>query len=55
MTAAISVGKKYVKKRGRDKGEEMEITKIFDSNFVMVKNEKGKESKCAIMHLEPKS
>lgn len=55
MTAAISIGKKCVKKKGRDAGEEVEITKVFDSNFVMVKNGKGKESKCAILHLEPKS
>ena len=52
--AAIEIGKKCVKKCGRDIGQEVEIVKTFNTNFVMVKDAKGKESKCAITHLEPK-
>ncbi|MFA6530434.1 MAG: 50S ribosomal protein L14e [Candidatus Micrarchaeia archaeon] len=51
--AGIGIGTKCTKNCGRDEGESVEITKIIDSSFVMVKNEKGKESKCAIVHLEP--
>ncbi len=53
--AAIEAGRICVKKRGVDAGEEVTITKVIDDNFVMVKNAKGKESKCSIMHLEPTS
>ncbi len=53
--AAIQVGRVCVKKKGADAGEEVTITKVIDGNFVMVKNAKGRESKCSILHLEPTS
>ncbi len=52
---AIKEGRICVKKKGADTGEEVTITKVIDDNFVMVKNAKGRESKCAILHLEPTS
>jgi ribosomal protein L14E/L6E/L27E len=51
--AAIEVGKKYVKTRGRKAGKVVTITKIVDQNFVMAKDEKGKEKRANILHLEP--
>lgn len=53
--AAIEIGRICVKKSGVDAGEEVTITKVVDDNFVMVKNKKGKESRCSILHLEPTS
>lgn len=52
---AIEVGRICVKKKGRDAGNEVVITKIIDNNFVLVKpaKGKGKERRCAIIHLEP--
>ncbi|MCX6767467.1 MAG: 50S ribosomal protein L14e [Candidatus Micrarchaeota archaeon] len=50
---AIEVGKKYVKTKGRKAGTVVTITKIVDSNFVTVRDEKGKEKRCNITHLEP--
>ncbi len=50
---AIEVGKKYVKTRGRKAGKIVTITKIIDPNFVMVKDDKGREKRCNITHLEP--
>lgn len=52
--AVIQVGKKFIKTKGRRAGEECEITKIIDSNFVEVKYSKGgKTKRCNITHLEP--
>ena len=50
---AIEEGRVCVMNSGRRKGEEVTITKIIDSNFVMVKGAK-KERKVAVAHLEPK-
>jgi ribosomal protein L14E/L6E/L27E len=49
--AAIQVGRKAVLTRGRRAGEQVEITKVIDANYVMVKTKKGKERKCNAMHL----
>ncbi len=51
--AAIEVGKKYVKTRGRKAGTVVTITKVVDQNFVMAKDDKGKEKRSNITHLEP--
>ena len=51
--AAIQVGRKYVKTRGRKAGETVEVTKVVDKNFVEVKDSKGKVKKCNMLHLEP--
>lgn len=53
--AAIEVGRVCVKKLGRDSGEEVTVTRVVDTHFVMVKNAKGKESRANITHLEPTS
>ena len=53
--AAIEEGRICVKKMGKDSGEEVTITKVIDSNFVMVKDAKGKETRVGIRHLEPTS
>lgn len=53
--AAIREGRICVKKKGADAGEEVTVTKVLDGNFVMVKNAKGKESRCSVLHLEPTS
>lgn len=51
--AAIKEGRVCVKKKGGDAGEEVVITKVIDDTFVMARNSKGKESRVAILHLEP--
>ena len=53
--AAIEEGRICVKKKGGDAGEEVTVTKVLDDNFAMVKNNKGKESRVSILHLEPTS
>lgn len=50
---AIKVGSKCILTTGRRSGEEVEILEIIDKNFVKVKNKKGKERRCNVMHLEP--
>jgi ribosomal protein L14E/L6E/L27E len=50
---AIEEGRVCVMNAGRRKGEEVTITKVIDSNFVMVKGAK-KERRVAVAHLEPK-
>lgn len=52
MPSAIKPGKKAVLTRGRRAGREVVITEVVDKNFVKVKDAKGKERKCNIMHLE---
>ncbi len=52
MANAMKVGRKAVKLTGRKAGETVEITKIVDRSFVMVKDKKGKEKRCNILHLE---
>ena len=52
MTGALKVGRKAVKLRGRKAGEEVVVTKLIDRNFVMVKDAKGKEKRCNVLHLE---
>ncbi len=51
--AAIEVGGKCVKVRGRKAGKTVEVVKILDANFVEVKDEKGKVKRCNVLHLEP--
>ncbi|NYZ75604.1 50S ribosomal protein L14e [Candidatus Micrarchaeota archaeon] len=51
--AAIQVGRKCVKTRGRKSGKTLVVTKIIDANFVEVKDDKGKLKRCNIQHLEP--
>ncbi len=51
--AAIQVGRQCVKTTGRKAGHKVTIEKIIDSNFVEVKDEKGKVKKCNVRHLEP--
>jgi ribosomal protein L14E/L6E/L27E len=52
MASALKVGRKAVKLKGRKAGETVEITRIVDRNFVLVKDKKGKEKKCNVLHLE---
>ncbi len=51
--AAIQVGRKCVKTKGRKAGEQVEIVKVIDRNFVEIKDEKGKVKRCNATHLEP--
>lgn len=51
--AAISVGRKCIKLAGNDAGSEVTVTKVIDSNFVEIKNAKGKPQRCNTRHLEP--
>lgn len=51
--AAIEVGRVCILKFGKNAGEQVTITKVVDSNFVMVKGAKGKERKTNISHIEP--
>jgi ribosomal protein L14E/L6E/L27E len=50
---AIEEGRVCIMESGRRKGEEVTITKVIDSNFVMVSGAK-KERRVAVAHLEPK-
>ncbi len=50
---AIQVGGKCIKVRGRSAGKTVEVVKVIDSNFVEVKNDKGKIKRCNVLHLEP--
>ncbi|MEM0475276.1 MAG: hypothetical protein QW343_00565 [Candidatus Norongarragalinales archaeon] len=52
MASALKVGRKAIKLKGRKAGETVEITKIIDRNFVMVRDSKGKEKRCNVLHLE---
>ncbi len=49
----IEVGAVYIMNAGRRKGEEVTVSKVLDSNFVMVQGEK-KERKVSVKHLLPK-
>ncbi len=51
--SAIEVGRKCVKTRGRKAGESVTIVKVLDSNFVEVRDAKGKVKRCNVQHLEP--
>lgn len=51
--AAIEIGRVCILKFGKNAGEQVTITKVVDSNFVMVKGAKGKERKTNISHIEP--
>ncbi|HII38805.1 TPA: 50S ribosomal protein L14e [Candidatus Micrarchaeota archaeon] len=50
---AIQVGRKCVKTKGRKSGKTVVVTKLIDSNFVEVKDDKGKTKRCNVQHLEP--
>jgi len=50
---AMQVGRKCVKLAGRDAGEDVTVTQVIDKNFVKVKGEKGKETRCNVKHIEP--
>ncbi len=49
----ISVGTKCVRIAGRKAGSKVTVSKVVDMNFVMVKDESGKEKRCNVKHLEP--
>jgi ribosomal protein L14E/L6E/L27E len=49
--AMIEEGKRVTVMAGRRAGEEVEITKVLDDNFVLVKGRK--ERKVSIKHLRP--
>lgn len=51
--AAIQVGSKCLKTRGRKAGQVVTVTKMIDKSFAEVKDEKGKAKRCNITHLEP--
>lgn len=51
--AAIDIGRKCVKLRGRKTGETVTVSKKIDANFVEVTDSKGKTKRCNIRHLEP--
>ena len=51
--AAIEVGRKVMKVKGRKAGKAFEIIKVIDKTFVEIKNDKGIVKKSNIMHLEP--
>ncbi|MFA5106150.1 MAG: 50S ribosomal protein L14e [Candidatus Micrarchaeia archaeon] len=53
--AAIEVGRVCIKTAGNDAGGKVTITKVIDKNFVEIKRENGKASRCSIRHLEPTS
>ncbi len=51
--ALIEDGRICVKKYGRDAGDRAVITKVVDSNFVMVlSSSRPKPRKCNVKHLE---
>ncbi|NYZ74764.1 50S ribosomal protein L14e [Candidatus Micrarchaeota archaeon] len=50
---AIEAGKKCLKTRGRQAGQEVTVVKVIDANFVEVKDAKGKVKRCNVLHLEP--
>ena len=52
-SGAIKTGDKVVCTAGRRAGQEAEVTKVVDKNFLMVKTGKGKERKISIRHIEP--
>ncbi|MBD3210555.1 hypothetical protein GF318_04205 [Candidatus Micrarchaeota archaeon] len=49
--AAVEEGSKCVVTAGRREGEEVEVVKVIDDNFVMVKGKK--ERKASVKHLRP--
>jgi|YelNatPaOPRAMG01_1025707.scaffolds.fasta_scaffold05515_7 large subunit ribosomal protein L14e len=51
--SVIKVGRKCVLTRGRRAGREVEIVEVIDSNFVKVKDAKGKIRRANVSHLEP--
>lgn len=50
--AAIEEGRICVVTRGRRAGQRVTITKIFRQGFVQARDDKGKERKYSIQHLE---
>jgi len=48
----IQKGQKLTKTRGKDKGAKVTVVDVIDPNYVTVKDEKGKERRCNIKHLE---
>ncbi len=51
--AAIEVGRKVIKTKGRKAGKAFEVVKVVDKTFVEIKDDKGVVKKSNIMHLEP--
>ena len=49
----IEEGNRCIVTAGRRAGEEVEITKVIEENFVLVKGEKVKERKISIKHIKP--
>jgi large subunit ribosomal protein L14e len=50
---AIEINRKCVKVRGRHAGETVTVVKVIDSNFVEVRDAKGKVKRCNVQHIEP--
>lgn len=49
----IHEGSHCILTKGRRAGKEVTITKVVGDSFVVVRDEKGKERKCSVMHLAP--
>jgi ribosomal protein L14E/L6E/L27E len=47
----ITKGQKVTKTCGRDKGAKLTVLEVIDNNYVLVKDEKGKEQRCNTKHL----
>lgn len=52
--AAIEAGKTCVLRSGRRMGEDVEVVKLLDESFALVKTKKDKERKVVITQLDPK-
>ncbi len=48
----IQKGQKLTKTRGKGKGSQVTVVDVIDQNFVLVKDDKGKENRCNAKHLE---
>ncbi len=51
--AAIDVGRKCIRLRGRKAGETVTVSKLIDKHFVEVTDSKGKTKRANMAHLEP--
>ncbi len=51
--AAIDIGRKCIRLRGRKAGETVTVSKIVDKHFVEVTDAKGKTKRVNMAHIEP--
>lgn len=51
--AAIDVGRKCIRLRGRKAGQTVTVNKILDKHFCEVTDGKGKAKRVNMAHLEP--